>query len=836
MKTSFLDFNSIQKKILFFGGIALLLVAVGIIGYAAVTLNQTAVLSAREDLSSIADRESGRVQAVLVEPFTTSSAAAAQMAGIRDKNSNFPRDDVNSMVYGILRDRPLYNGIYTIWEPGVFDSKDSEYKLKDGFDKTGRLRYYWYRDGSGNLVRKMYDATTGDPGSYYDLPRANLKGAIIEPYIETMQGAPVLLASLVIPIIRDGTFNGIVGVDVALQDIETIADSLDIYQGTGKMIILSNGGIVAGATGDLDVMGKPIEEVAPLFDLDAGMIKEAVSAGKPISFEDSSHLGAIVPVTIGDTETPWGVVVFAPTSEVTHEAMMQTVALILIGILISCIGMGLLYIVARSIARPIADITAVSLLIAEGDLNTSIAIEQQDEVGRLADAFRQMLGSLRGKADAAEQIAIGNLAIDVPVASERDQLGHSMIMMRDAVSAVTQATKDLAENAAAGNLSIRGDVTKFSGEFAAIVTGFNRTLDNLIAPLNEAMNLAGKYATDNFSARFNPTVPVAGDFIPFRDAMNGIGIQVSDTIRVIISKMADLQTGAERAQVSADEVANGSSEVARFAGAVSENTDQGSEEISQILKAMEDLSMAVSDISVKTEGVSRLAEEGNQLSNEGEALAKTAGTGMEGIRDATEDIARMIHTIKEQMEQITSAVTIISSISDETNLLALNAAIEAARAGDAGKGFAVVADEVKQLATESHQSAEKIEEMIRNLSRESANATNVMEKAQEQVLNGYAAVQQTLEIFNRIVTMLYEITKNVSEVAAATEEQAASVEEITASINEVNDMIRKTAENAVSSAAISEESSSAVDQIRRVIEEVNQVVTILQKEIDRFSI
>ena len=148
----------------------------------------------------------------------------------------------------------------------------------------------------------------------------------------------------------------------------------------------------------------------------------------------------------------------------------------------------------------------------------------------------------------------------------------------------------------------------------------------------------------------------------------------------------------------------------------------------------------------------------------------------------------------------------------------------------------MVAEEVKSLAMESHQSAEKIEEMIQNLSRESARATEVMNRAQNQVSTGYTAVQKTLDIFSRIVVMLYDITKNIGEVAAASEEQAASVEEITASIHEVHQMIKSTAENAVSNAAISEESSAAVDQIQRVVENVNQVVVTLQKEIDKFTI
>jgi methyl-accepting chemotaxis protein len=99
------------------------------------------------------------------------------------------------------------------------------------------------------------------------------------------------------------------------------------------------------------------------------------------------------------------------------------------------LAVGFAFFSFRGVRRPILEIVnRISNVADSGNLSDDIwqNFEQRsDEIGKLADAFRDMIDSLQEKAKAAEQIAEGNLEVEISVASREDTLGNSMVSMRD---------------------------------------------------------------------------------------------------------------------------------------------------------------------------------------------------------------------------------------------------------------------------------------------------------------------------------------------------------------------------------------------------------------------
>ena len=104
----------------------------------------------------------------------------------------------------------------------------------------------------------------------------------------------------------------------------------------------------------------------------------------------------------------------------------------------------------------------------------------------------------------------------------------------------------------------------------------------------------------------------------------------------------------------------------------------------------------IEENNLEMEDLHRTAE---SMYTSSEVAAETLDTMNEVNRKAQEAIDliyEQTNTTNESVIKIKAAITLITSIAEETNLLSLNAAIEAARAGEQGRGFAVVAEQIQK--------------------------------------------------------------------------------------------------------------------------------------------
>ncbi|MBU0692375.1 response regulator [bacterium] len=125
---------------------------------------------------------------------------------------------------------------------------------------------------------------------------------------------------------------------------------------------------------------------------------------------------------------------------------------LIIGIIIICLGIliGFSMILTRSILIPMRQITEATEALARGDIQQHLDYESQDEMGRLANAYRAMIDSIRSRSEAAGEIAKGNTNVELRVASDVDVLGKAMENMAKRLGEKAHTADEIAR----GNLEV----------------------------------------------------------------------------------------------------------------------------------------------------------------------------------------------------------------------------------------------------------------------------------------------------------------------------------------------------------------------------------------------
>ncbi|KQR15878.1 methyl-accepting chemotaxis protein [Xanthomonas sp. Leaf148] len=511
-----------------------------------------------------------------------------------------------------------------------------------------------------------------------------------------------------------------------------------------------------------------------------------------------------------------------------RNAMWQAVAgLSLLALLIAALGWYTLSNLTRNVRRA----ATVAANIAQGELDERIVPPSRDETGQLLDNMRRMqeqvqhvlaaqsemaqrhdAGQISYRMDAdsfpgayatmvrdtnalvgshiavkmqlaqiMSRYAIGDLSQDMQrLPGEKAVLTDTMDTVKANLSAMNNEIKLLAQAAASGDFSVRGDAQRFQYDFRAMVDSLNQLMATADANLQSLSKVLQAIAAGDLTARMH------GDF-------HGVFARMRDDANATVTQLADI---VGRIQRSTDAINDAASEIASGNQDLSQRTEQQAANLEETAASMEELTSTVRTNAEHAKRASQLVVGAAAVALQGgDVVGQVVGT-MAGIQAASRKIADIIG--------------VIDGIAFQTNILALNAAVEAARAGEQGRGFAVVASEVRSLAQRSAGAAKEIKHLI--------------DDSVSRVEHGNQLVGQAGRTMQEIVDSVQNVTTIMHEISEASLQQSQGIEQVGQTVAQMDQATQQ-------NAALVEEATAAARAMEEQAQQLRDAVSVFQLQV-----
>lgn len=202
--------------------------------------------------------------------------------------------------------------------------------------------------------------------------------------------------------------------------------------------------------------------------------------------------------------------------------------------------------------------------------------------------------------------------------------------------------------------------------------------------------------------------------------------------------------------------------------------------------------------------------------------------GINRVLDKFFQIKQSSNELKDNADNITQIVSIVSAIARQINLLALNASIEAARAGEAGKGFVVVAGEIKKLSEQTNNAVSQINDSLTDF-------VSRIDLVVDDIDVQYAVLENENKQLTEAVESSSESNKQLKTVSELMVHTSKNLKEEADNISKLFDGIQSLAAIAEENSASTEEASSNVTIYVEQINQLTDQIAVFESMIKNFQ-
>jgi len=297
-----------------------------------------------------------------------------------------PRDYLINLSETIVENNPNIVGVNLIFKPNIIDDDtnfigDSRYQFDGQF-----ITYVSKQSSEANVVYiDNYD-------DYEMYERAILlkDDFFTEPYYFDVEGTNMLISTVVFPIVKNGLFLGLVGIDFTAEYVfENMKQFDDTY--TRRDIIVSQDGLILLNTADDTTFGDHISEIHPLYFTGIATVD---LNGKKIGEMENGNIEVLYKIQLGSTGENWYIFSDVEKSLLMTDVNRASYIMISIGLALLAIYLIGLYFINSSITKPITDFTRLlsTFSITEDDIDSfTFETKGLEDLDLLKQKFRDSI-------------------------------------------------------------------------------------------------------------------------------------------------------------------------------------------------------------------------------------------------------------------------------------------------------------------------------------------------------------------------------------------------------------------------------------------------------------
>ena len=415
---------------------------------------------------------------------------------------------------------------------------------------------------------------------------------------------------------------------------------------------------------------------------------------------------------------------FMTDAQATADRTYEVTVAILISVFAIALAISLF--ITRSITAPLTEVSQVADQISLGDLEQEVSYRSKDEIGVLANSFRELVGYIRGMAGAADRLAQGDLTVGVAPQSDADVLAHSF----QGIVGYTREMAGAANRLAQGDLTVGVAPRSDADVLAVSFREMGMKLREVFFHLNTEADTLNQASQDLSTV----SEQVAGNVAGMSANMNSVSA-VAEESTVSINTVA---TSTEEMTATISEIARSSERARQVTGSAVQTVESAAQRVDDLGQAAQSIGKVIEVIVEISEQTKLLALNATiEAASAGDAgkgfavvagevkeLARQTGEATEEIRSSIESIQRSTQStvgemgqIREVIREVNEGVASIATAVEEQSVTTRDMAQNIGQAATASTSIAAEISSVNEASSQVSQAVDRVNSQAQSLAQ-----------------------------------------------------------------------------------------------------------------------